>query len=269
MDHSYEEIRRAAMDILAGRESCTYEPTQYRNLNSGVAQVLQKWDGNSSSNSAPLSLNDRDIFLEVFWDMFRQGIITLGINDSNPNFPWFKLSSFGKKILENEDIYFFHDLSSYETVIKENIPAIDELTLFYLNEAMQDFIVDCRLSASVMLGVALEYTLESLYAIIKQGTRYSSNFERIERERTLLKKFNLFKQKLENIRGDLDVEIQEDLDTNLHMIISLIRTYRNESGHPTGKVISREQCYVNLQLFIPCCKKIYELMDFFKNVESS
>jgi len=270
MDHSYEEIRRAAIDILAGRESYGYDPSQYRHLNLGVAAVLQKRDGipKDPLNDPRLSSNDRDIFLEVFWDLFRQGIITLGMNDSNPNFPWFRLSSFGEKILENQDIYFFHDLSSYESVIKENIPEIDELTLFYLKEAMQDFIVDCRLSASVMLGVALEYTLDTLYLIIDQDSRYSTRFERIKRERTFLRKFNLFKSKLKEISGDLDSKIREDLDTNLDMIVSLIRNYRNESGHPTGKVISREQCYVNLHLFIPCCKILYELMEFFKEVES-
>jgi hypothetical protein len=66
------------------------------------------------------------------------------------------------------------------------------------------------------------------------------------------------------MKKDLPKENLEDLDTNLDSIVALIRNYRNESGHPSGKVLSREQCYVNLQLFIPCCKKIYELIDFFK-----
>jgi hypothetical protein len=73
-----------------------------------------------------------------------------------------------------------------------------------------------------------------------------------------------FKQKLDEKKQILSKEMKEDLDTNLDMIVALIRNYRNESGHPNGKVLSREQCYVNLQLFIPCCKKIYDLMNFFK-----
>ncbi len=267
MDHSYEEIRRAAIDILAGREPYHYDPVQYTSLKIEVAKVLEKRDGNSAPvvGNPQLSSNDRDIFLEVFWDLFRQGIITLGMNDSNPNFPWFRLSSFGEKILANQDVYFIHDLSSYEIVIKENIPKIDDLTLFYLKEAMQAFIVDCRLSASVMLGVALEYSLENLYGVVEKNQIYSGHFQKVSKERTLLRKFNAFKKKLKEKSSDLNPEVREDLDTNLDMIVSLIRNYRNESGHPTGKVISREQCYVNLQLFIPCCKKIYEIIDFFKD----
>jgi hypothetical protein len=80
----------------------------------------------------------------------------------------------------------------------------------------------------------------------------------------MLGKFNKFKQKLDRKKQDLPKEVKDDLDINLDMILPLIRNYRNESGHPNEKVPSREQCYVNLQLFIPCCKKIYELMEFFK-----
>lgn len=269
MDHSYEEIRKAAIDILAGRENVTYTPDQFANLRADVAEILQKRDGTSPDlyqREAQLSRDDKDLFQEVFWDFFRQSIITLGTSsDPRTAYPWFRVSSFGKKILEIEDVYFFHDLTSYEKIIRESIPAIDELTIFYLKEAMQAFMVGCRLSSAVMLGVALEYTLDSLYDVIEKNGKYSAHFEKVSQETTLLKKFNKFKHKLTEIKKDLPSNLREDLDTNLDMIVSLIRNYRNESGHPSGKVLSREQCYVNLQLFIPCCKRIYELRDFFEN----
>lgn len=268
MDHSYEEIRKATLDILAGREKSTFASEQYVHLRIGVAEVLQKRDGtprDPSRSEAQLSQNDKDLFQEVFWDLFRQNIITLG-NRADPHaaYPWYRVSSFGKNMLENEEVYFFHDLTSYEKIIRDNIPDIDDLTLFYLKEAMQSFIVGCRLSSAVMLGVALEYSLEALYNIIDKNGTYSAHFHSVSKEQTLLKKFSKFKQKLNEKKQDLPKELKDDLDVNLDMIIALIRNYRNESGHPNGKVLSREQCYVNLQLFIPCCKKIYELMKFFK-----
>ena len=58
-------------------------------------------------------------------------------------------------------------------------------------------------------------------------------------------------------------EIKENLDTNLDGIMNTIRNFRNDSGHPSGNRISREQCYVNLNLFVPYCKKAYQLIDFF------
>jgi hypothetical protein len=268
MDHSYEEIRRAALDILSGRESSSYTPNQFVHFRIGVAEVIQKRDSvtpDPCQREAQLSQNDRDLFQEVFWDLFRQNIITLGTSgDPNAAYPWFRVSSFGKKTLANNDVYFFHDLTSYEKIIRENIPDIDEITLFYLKEAMQAFIVGCRLSSAVMLGVALEYSLDNLYNVINGNEAQSAHFQSVSKEQTFLRRFNKFKQKLNEKKPDLPKELKDDLDTNLDMIVSLIRNYRNESGHPNGNVISREQCYVNLQLFIPCCKKIYDLMTYYR-----
>ena len=92
-----------------------------------------------------MSLIDSDKFLEVFWDIFREGIITLGTSDKNRNFPYFRIAQHGTKIIENKDMYFFHDVSSYESVIKDNIPDIDEVTLLYLKEAVQAFYSGCYL----------------------------------------------------------------------------------------------------------------------------
>ena len=92
----------------------------------------------SGGNPALIS-EDRDIFLEFFWDLFRQGIITLAQSDSNPDFPFFRVSSFGKKLIANQELYFFHDVSTYEKVIREQIPDIGDTTLIYLKEAMQTF----------------------------------------------------------------------------------------------------------------------------------
>lgn len=42
MDHSYEEIRAATLDVLAGREQSPYPPTQYGHLSIGAAEVFAR-----------------------------------------------------------------------------------------------------------------------------------------------------------------------------------------------------------------------------------
>lgn len=130
---------------------------------------------------------------------------------------------------------------------------------------MQAFMVGCRLSSSVMLGVALEHSLNLLYDDIEQNEEYHEQFSKVFREQFLLRKFRYFRSGLDRMKKNLPKEIAEDLETNLDAVVALIRNYRNESGHPSGKVLSREQCYVNLQLFIPCCKKVYDLREFFES----
>lgn len=266
MAHSYEEIRKVAIDLLSGRETSSYALTQYEHFRLGVGEVFAKRKGKTiEPHNFQLDGEDNEIFLEVFWDLFRQGIITLGMNNSNREFPFFRVTSLGKKILQNQSGYFFHDVSSYEEIIKSEIPLINEITLLYLKESMQAFQSGCLLSSTVMLGVATEHTFNLLLESIQESAPWKTTFLGVTKERGVLRKINKFRRILEKNISTLPQELKEDLDTQFAGIISIIRTFRNESGHPTGKIISREQAFVLLQLFIPYCKKLYALMGFFRD----
>ena len=259
--HSYEEIREAVLHLLRRRSRPT--GSQYRNLESDLAEFFrQKGEGEQSANmlgGSALSPSDAEIFLEVFWDLFRQGIITLGASASNPEFPFFRVSASGRRILEGGDSYFFHDVSSYERVVNREIPELDSVTLIYLKEAMQAFLAGCVLSSSVMLGVAIEHSFVQLLEELDSESTHGAKFKAVLAQRTLLQRFNKFRHVLGQNLEILKSSTREDLDTNFGGILSLIRNFRNESGHPSGRIISREQAYVLLYLFVPCCKKIYEI----------
>jgi hypothetical protein len=245
MDHTYEEIRSVTIDILAGREQTAYSPEQFASVLHGVGEVLERREGRGGQDrhhEPQTSASDRELVREVFWDLFRQGIITLGLNDSNREFPFFKVSQFGKRILENENTYFFHDLSTYTTLIKSNVPNINDTTLLYLQEAMQSFKSGCMMAATVMLGVASEHSFLLLLEAAEANSTYGSKFANAVKQRTILQKFRKFKAALDqHIMGDLPSEIKEDLDIDFAGILSVIRTFRNDSGHPTGKILEREQ----------------------------
>lgn len=271
MDHSYEEIRSVVIDLLARREQSLHmadETRQYNTLRTAVADILEQREDRSPDDRhhrPELPTNDRSVFHEVFWDLFRQGIITPGINDSNLDFPHFSLSHFGKKILDNQNTYFFHDLSTYTTLIQSNVPKINGTTLLYLQEAMQAFKSGCMLAATVMLGVASEHSFLLLLEAVEANSEYGSRFVNAAKEKTILRKFRKFKAALDqHVAADLPSGLKEDLDIDFAGILSVIRTFRNESGHPTGKILEREQTYVLLQMFVPYCKKIYGLIDFFR-----
>jgi len=272
MDHSYEEIRSASLDILAGRENASCGFSQYENLMIGVAGVFQQREGPSqqegprilSGGETQLSRADREVFLEVFWGLFREGVITLGLDDANREFPFFRVSGFGRRLLKGGDAYFFHDVSSYEKAIRSQVPTVDPVTLVYLKEAMQAFRSSCILSATVMLGVATEHTLLLLIETIENNPQHSPTYASVGKERTILQKLNKFKSILDQNAKALPAHVKEDLDTRFVGILSNIRNFRNQSGHPTGVIIDREQAYVLLQLFIPYCRKMYQLMDYFR-----
>lgn len=115
-----------------------------------------------------------------------------------------------------------------------------------------------------MIGVATEHSFLILLDTIENNIVHSSTFKKAYNERTILRKLNAFKRILDQNMSLLPSKVKEDLDTNFTSIISMIRTFRNESGHPSGKIVEREQCYILLQLFVPCSEKIYQLIDVFK-----
>jgi hypothetical protein len=268
MPHTYEELRAAALDIFAGRETVPYVVSNYENLSVGLGLVFARREGRIQPGhfgaTYPLDAQDKELLLELFWDLFRQGIISLGLNDNNREFPFFHLTKLGNDLARGQEVYFFHDVSSYEAAIRREVPSIHSVTLLYLKEAMQAFRAGCMLSATVMLGVSVEHTFELLLEQLESHTTHKVTFAPAFSERTILRKFNKFRTILESITKNLPPEIKEDLDTHFAGILSVIRTFRNESGHPTGKIIDREQTFVLLQLFIPYCKKQYQLMHYFK-----
>ncbi len=269
-EHSYEEIYQVALDLISLRETTRYPVNQFLYFRMGIAEVFNRRELASRGISEippgnpPENQHDADLCQEVFWDLFRQGIITLGSANVSDAFPYFRVSTYGKKFLEqNQSPYFFHDVSTYEAVIRQNIPDIDEVTLLYLKEAMQTFMSGCFLSSSVMLGVAAEHSFEKLLETITGNPKYKPVYRNVNKERSILPKLNKFKTILDRQTRELPPEIREDLDTSFSGIIATIRNFRNDSGHPSGKILSREQCYILLQLFIPYCKKIYQMDRFF------
>src|ERR1051325_522182 len=99
-DHSYEEIRDVVIAVLAGHEksSSGFSPNQFEGLKLTVSEVFERREGRTPhqrgfGSASGLSVSDAEVLREVFWDLFRQGIITLGMNDANPEFPWVWMST--------------------------------------------------------------------------------------------------------------------------------------------------------------------------------
>ena len=52
----------------------------------------------------PLEPQDKELFLELFWDFFREGVISLGLDDSNHAFPFFHLTRLGNQLAQGQEV---------------------------------------------------------------------------------------------------------------------------------------------------------------------
>jgi hypothetical protein len=191
--------------------------------------------------------------------LFRQGFITLGMNDSNPNWPWFRLSHFGQQTLQSQNPYRFHDTASFLAMVKKEVPDISTEAVTYLDEAVAAFYAGCLLASCVMIGGAAEAEFLRLIDVAASSATHGSIFVPVKKLAFIRPKITKFHGLLKPLITTLPRSATEDLETNLTMIQSVLRIARNEAGHPTAATPEREQVYVFLQLFVPFARQLMRL----------
>ena len=263
--HSYEEIRNVVVDVLVGVERVTHSPKHYVSLVDGVGEVFARREtaGPLPPVRPALHPQDEEFVRDVFWDLFRQGHITLGSNNSNPAWPHFRLSNFGAATLGKQGVSRFHDTASYLSIVKQRVPDVGAETQLYLEEAIAAFYADCQLAATVMLGVAAEAEFLHLLSVAENSQSHSDRFKSAAKDGFIRGRIIKFQSALAPIKATLTPKQHfEDLDTNLSLIQSVLRISRNDAGHPSGaNPPDREQVYVYLQLFVPFAEQLKRLRD--------
>jgi hypothetical protein len=262
-NHSYEEIRGIAVDVLLNRQS-----GQFNDFLEDIGRTLLKKHGAwppretgaaYSGVGALLHQDDPPLVQEVFWDLFRQGAITLGRDASQPGWPGYRLSRLGRQIAQHTP-FRFHDTEAYIEMVKTYIPDVSPDAVAYLEEAVAAFYADCLFASCVMLGVAAEAEFLRLVDAAVSG-KFGTTFAPVSKPLFIRQKITKFLNVLKPLVPSLPKEATEDLDTNFLMIQSVLRIARNEAGHPIAGVPQREQAYVNLQLFVPFARQLLRLRD--------
>jgi hypothetical protein len=264
-NHSYEELRTVVVDLLVRRETTRYEVNQFRHLTAGVAEVLARREGTLQQargyGDPHLSSNDAELVRDVFWDLFRQGFITLGLNDSSDAWPFFRLSHLGGQTLATQSPFRFHDTSSFLNIVSREAPDISAEAKVYLDEAVAAYFADCLLASCVMVGGAAEAEFLRLVDVAANSPTYGPTFAPVVQPIFIRQKITRFQECLKPLLDArrLPREAVEDLETNFNMIQSVLRIARNEAGHPTSTQLQREQVYVYLQLFVPFARQVMRL----------
>jgi hypothetical protein len=96
--------------------------------------------------------HDAELVRDIFWDLFRQGFISLGWNNANESWPFFRLSHFGEQTLGTQSAFHFHDTGSFITMVRSEVPDISSEAVAYLDEAVASFFADCLLACCVIFG---------------------------------------------------------------------------------------------------------------------
>lgn len=216
--------------------------------------------------------DDREKVREIINDLLVEGIIGWGINESNPAPPHLKVSRHGKEVLKYGHPQPY-DPDGYLKYLKKEIPNLDDTIFMYMAESLNAYLRGLMLSSTVMLGGASEKAFlllrDSFLNSIADETKKNDMEKKIKERRTIKTQFIKFRSYLNRIRKDLPNHLSDDLDTQLDGVFNNIRNCRNDVGHPTGRKIERTLAFNNLRLFIPYCKRIYDLIEHFNNNQTN
>jgi len=263
-EHSYEELRDVVIDIMLEHDRDAAD--RFDKLLEQTAVALFKRDSSvrgqqcfSHGSATQLHPNDADLVLEIVWDLFRQGILTLGASASNPGWPWLRLTRFGEAALQ-QGSDGFHNKAGFMKALRFAVIDVSPDAVVYIREAVAAFYMDCLLSTCVLLGFAAEIEFLRLLNVAKSSQTYGNYFSRIGDGLSIRTKISRFQEAIKPILGVLPKAATDELDNNLNIMQSLLRIAKKESGQPSGgPAPSRDQVYVYLQLFIPFAEQLMRL----------
>ena len=268
---SYEELRSLALEslpsteqlaglypLVAGLLAKRFPPPPPQNFRGGV---ISHWGGDSSG----LSYQDKGRVQSIFWDLIIEGVIRPGLADGvNDKYPFFHVTERGEQVIK-EGATSPYDPDGYLKRFTADVAAVDPVVMIYLDEALHTLRIGCLLSSTIALGCASEklflLLIEAYAKALPQDRQ--GKFRKYVEGRMIKRQFDEFSNHLESaIKPKLPADLKDDLDVHVLGAFTLIRNMRNDVGHPTGKVIDRQQANANLILFPVYAKHVYRLIDW-------
>lgn len=212
---------------------------------------------------------------QIVHEFYLEGILIPGVklkgnmSSQGPTlvFPRYHLTAYGEKVINTTE-YQPHDPDGYLSRIKTEIPEIDQVIIRYLEESLSCFRKNLLLAAAVMLGCAAEKAMLLLIQAFGDSLSDPQEKQKYEKETKsfiISRKWEALWKRLESISASLPDSLGEDLGTILERVFDIIRTTRNDAGHPTGKTIERETVHANLLLFPIFSKRVYGLIRHFSS----
>ena len=190
---------------------------------------------------------------EVFWQMVVEGILAPGLDPSNSNLPWFHVTKYGKQVLQ-EGVANPHDPTGYLGRLKQRVVNPDATVVAYLTESLFSLRRGNLIASTVMLGIAAERvflllceSMEKALASPKESKKFTAVIKRF----TMKPKLDWIHAKIQSLQSSNRTGFPENATIMVTTMYDLLRTQRNELGHPqpTPPKLSREDVFANLQIF--------------------
>lgn len=219
----------------------------------------------------PIAYRDNHVALhEIFHEMYIEGIVASGSPGAtgydSMGWPFFYVTEYGLRALSDAE-YQPHDPEGFIEHFSRAVPQAHSDVTRYLSESLNCFRQRLLLASAVMLGCASEKAILELIETFASAIQDQKNRDKFKSEvngKMISRKYDALWKRLEPIASRLPGDLGDDLKSMLDGSFHLIRTTRNDAGHPAGKLIDRDTMRGNLLLFPAYCRRVYSLIDHFQ-----
>ena len=220
--------------------------------------------------TAPTGSQIRDgQIMEGVWSLIGQGLAYLDYSQSAATNWELWITANGRAVVNDEGINP-DDPAGYIQNLDSEVPDLSEIVRQYVHEALRAYNARLYRSSAVMLGVASEAAVLEVAAALAQTMREEKKRQYLEQleapKRSYNAKFEDFRQKLRSRTDSMPEELTTKLDLTMNSVGELLRVYRNNAGHPTGKVASRHECFTFLHMFVQYAKRLYAIKAHLENL---
>ncbi|MBI4914303.1 MAG: hypothetical protein HY825_00510 [Acidobacteria bacterium] len=208
----------------------------------------------------------RSVIDEALWTMLADGLVSITMPIQQTSGWRWRITDRGRRCAGG-DAPNPDDPGAYLARLKKGAAGFAGPVEFYTTEALRAYNGGCFAASTVMIGVAAEagfqVTAEAFVYWLEEPER--DKFERIlgNARGTYATKFARFRELVDQRQKQLDASLRDGLDAVLHSVGDFLRISRNEAGHPTGKVVEREEAHTYLVMFAFYVRRLLALGEFF------
>jgi hypothetical protein len=259
------QIESALIQLMSGEGRSMYSPSI------GSIRHIQAVDDYVSQEFSKAKPPTFYRVMEALWSLVGQGLVYLNFSESAPSNWRFQLTESGKAAARNQEINPDNQ-DEYLRRLNAKVPDASNTVISYTIEALRSYRNRCYLASAVMLGVASEAAFLEMAEAFAHWLRFDEGstdegtmfLDMLRNPRaSYQQKFLEYRKKLESRKQLLPYDLADGIALTLDTILDLLRIYRNEAGHPQGKVFPRDQAKINLEVFVHYLERMYAFKAFF------
>jgi hypothetical protein len=205
---------------------------------------------------------------QALWSMIRQGLVyTEFSGEYSKDWTW-RLTNAGEAAAN--DVSTGPDSPNrYFERLTEKVPDASDVVMEYVRESVQSYMNGCYLASSVMIGVASEAAfleMAQAFANWLPSDKSESLSKSLNNERTgIAARFIDFRNKLHPYQDTELKGLFDNLDVELGGVFGLLRSYRNDAGHPEKRgPIEREDVFDHHRMLVRYLQLLYEMKSYFE-----